>query len=95
VPSAKYGFNLPEFLISGPYVVSFEDSATGPIAVERLRDQVCEQRLDRYPVVVGLGGKDYRAAVEAAFADVPVRLVFPFAGLPFPSPAVMVLQLDR
>ena len=38
--------------------------------------------LDHYPEVVGLGGREYRAAVEAAFAGTPVALDFPFSGLP-------------
>jgi hypothetical protein len=82
VLSAKYGFIAPVFMIPGPYEVSFKYPATNPISLERLRDQVGSQDPDRFSVVVGLGGKDYRAAVEAAFADQPVRLVFPFAGLP-------------
>ncbi len=38
--------------------------------------------LDRYGEVVGLGGKASRAVIEAAFEGTPVRLTFPFAGLP-------------
>ena len=39
-------------------------------------------RLDRYIEVIGLGGKEYRAAVEEAFAEPRVRLSFPYVGLP-------------
>ena len=35
--------------------VSLEYLATGPIAFDRLRQQMREQQLDRYPVIVGLG----------------------------------------
>jgi hypothetical protein len=38
--------------------------------------------LDRYGEVIGLGGKEYRAAMKAAFESTNVRLSFPFAGLP-------------
>jgi hypothetical protein len=38
--------------------------------------------LDRYAEVVGLGGKEYRAAVEGAFRGTAVALRFPFSGLP-------------
>jgi hypothetical protein len=82
VLSAKYGFIAPDFSIPESYEVSFKYPATSPIACDRLRRQVREQQLDRYPVIVGLGGKAYRAAVEAAFADSPTRIVFPFAGMP-------------
>jgi hypothetical protein len=83
VLSAWYGFIAPEFIIPVPYEVSFKHPATGPIAFDRLRQQVREQQLGRYRVIVGLGGKEYRAAIEAAFADSSARLVFPFAVLPW------------
>jgi hypothetical protein len=82
VLSAKYGFIAPDLIVAEPYEVSFKYPVTSPIAIDRLRQQVKEQQFARYPVVVGMGGKEYRAAVEAAFADSPTRLVFPFAGLP-------------
>jgi hypothetical protein len=82
VLSAKYGFIVPEFISRGPYEVSFKYPTTSLIVFDRIRQQVQEQQLDRYPVIVGLGGKAYRATVEAAFTDSPAHLVFPFAGLP-------------
>jgi hypothetical protein len=80
--SAKYGFIATDFMIPEPYEVSFKYPSTNPIAIDGLHLQVREQQLGGYPVIVGLGGKEYRVAVEAAFADSPTRLVFPFAGLP-------------
>lgn len=80
--SAKYGFIAPDFPIPGPYEVTFKRRATHPIAIEALRTQVHDLRLDRFDVIVGLGGKEYRAAIQEAFAGTPVRLEFPFAGLP-------------
>ena len=38
--------------------------------------------LDRYGEVIGLGGKEYRAAIKAAFDGMAVTLTFPLAGLP-------------
>lgn len=38
--------------------------------------------LDRYGDVIGLGGKEYRAAIKAAFEGTGPELSFPFAGLP-------------
>lgn len=80
--SAKYGFLRPTDLIPGPYEVTFKNPSTGPIAIDALRDQVCQMGLDRYAEVVGLGGKEYRAAVEGAFRGTAVALRFPFSGLP-------------
>lgn len=81
VLSARYGFVEPEFEIPGPYEVTFTKAKTRPIGTEALRQQVEDLRLHRYPVVVGLGGAAYRAALSAAFASFPVHLAFPFAGL--------------
>lgn len=79
--SAKYGFMEPAFEIPGWYNVSFKHPSTRPISYQTLRQQAEEAGLDRYPVVVGLGGRVYREAVTAAFASSHGRLVFPFAGL--------------
>jgi hypothetical protein len=80
--SAKYGFIAPDFLIPEPYEVTFNKRQTGPISVEALRQQVVEQNLGRFQRVVGLGGAEYRKALEGAFAGTAVVLDFPFAGLP-------------
>jgi len=80
--SAKYGFVPPDFEIPVPYEVTFDRITPEVVSMTRLREQVAEQRLDRFTVVVGLGGKTYRAVVEAAFAGPASTLVFPFAGLP-------------
>jgi len=82
VLSAKYGFLRPTDVIPGPYEVTFKRSATNPIGVEALREQVGRTGLDRYDEVVGLGGKEYRAAVEAAFEGIAAVLQFPFSGMP-------------
>jgi hypothetical protein len=79
--SAKHGFVRLDLSIPGPYEVSFTRPKTNPIGVGRLRKQVRELGLDRFALVVGLGGKAYRAAIEAAFAGTGLRLAFPFAGL--------------
>jgi hypothetical protein len=80
--SAKYGFLVPDQPIAR-YNVTFKDKQSSQrIAVEALREQIAVQGLDRFPFVVGLGGADYRAVIQAAFAPTSVRLIFPFAGLP-------------
>jgi hypothetical protein len=80
--SAKYGFIDPGFIIPEPYEVTFKRRKTNPVDTDTLRRQVARMGLDQFPVAVGLGGKEYRQAIEAAFATTSVRLEFPFAGLP-------------
>ncbi len=80
--SAKYGFISPDFVLPGPYEVTFKRKSSGPVKTEALKQQVADLRLDRYVDVVGLGGKEYRAAIVAAFEDTVIEPRFPFAGLP-------------
>jgi hypothetical protein len=80
--SAKYGFLRPTDVISGPYNTTFKRKSTNPIAVAALQEQIPKMGLDRYTEVVGLGGKEYRQAITAAFANTSASLTFPFAGLP-------------
>ena len=80
--SAKYGFIKPEFRIPEPYNVTFKRKATGPISVTQLQNQVRTKRLTQFSRIIGLGGKEYRQAIEAAFDGISVELHFPFAGLP-------------
>jgi hypothetical protein len=81
--SAKYGFIEPEFQIPGPYNVTFSRKKTGPrpISTDQLREQVRRRHLDHYATVIGLGGKEYRDAIEDAFGGTTVQLKFPFSGL--------------
>lgn len=79
--SAKYGFLRPEHELDGPYEVTFKKKKSGPISSAVLAQQVQEMHLDHFEEVVGLGGKEYRLAIEQAFAGHP-GLRFPFAGLP-------------
>jgi hypothetical protein len=53
VLSAKYGFTPPDSMIPEPYDVSFKLPSTSPIAFDQLRQQIREQQLGRYPVIVG------------------------------------------
>ena len=79
--SAKYGFISPDFLIPEPYNVTFKRTATHPISVDELRKQVRDQGLNELDEFIGLGGKDYRVRIEAAFSPFGVTVCFPFAGL--------------
>ncbi len=80
--SAKCGFVSPDFLIPGPYNVTFKKRATNPLGLTMLIAQIKELRLDEAPKVIGLGGKEYRAMIERAFAPLDCSPVFPFSGLP-------------
>jgi hypothetical protein len=77
--SAKYGFIDPLFLVPGPYEVTFKSLATQPISPAVLREQA--RALAHASTIIGLGGQDYRAALQDAFSETGVTLVFPFAGL--------------
>ncbi len=90
--SARYGFVPPDYPIPGPYNVTFKRTSTGPVGADQMRRQVKEQGLDRFDTVVGLGGKEYRAMVEDAFAGTHARLEFPFAGLPISKAMQAVKQ---
>lgn len=82
VLSAKYGFLAPDQPITR-YNVTFKDTRSPDrIMVAALRRQITQQGLDRFPLVVGLGGSDYRAVIAEAFAPISTQLIFPFAGLP-------------
>lgn len=80
--SAKYGFISPDFVLPGPYEITFKRKSSGPVKPEALKQQVEDLRLDQYVDVIGLGGKEYRAAIVAAFEDTVIEPRFPFAGLP-------------
>lgn len=79
--SAKYGYIMPDFIIHGGYNVTFKEAKTQPIGFNELKKQVQLLGLDKFDTVVGLGGKEYRAAIIASFLD-RGKLKFPFEGLP-------------
>ena len=79
--SAKYGFINPDFLIPETYNVTFKKRSSGPVSVAELKEQVAVLGLDKFPTVIALGGKEYRAAVREALASTPVRIHAPFERL--------------
>jgi len=82
--SAKYGLISPDFIIPGPYNVTFNVTFNRPsadtVTIEQIQAQAQRLGLERYSTIIGLGGKEYRRILAAAFAPKPVH--FPFAGLP-------------
>ncbi len=79
--SAKYGFIDPEWPIPENYNVTFKRLSTGPVDGASLQQQVRDLQLDQFPVVIGLGGKEYRQMIDNAFGTA-TQVRFPFAGLP-------------
>src|SRR5688572_26222430 len=63
--SAKYGLIEPEFIIPGPYNVSFYDSAA--IGSDELRNQVMRNSLDRFEHAAVLGSEEYWRRVTYSF----------------------------
>ncbi len=80
--SAKYGFIPPDFIIPGPYNVTFKKKSTNPVTVSALIYQVQEQGLHTYERVIGVGGDEYRSIIDKTFAGWGIKVSFPFAGLP-------------
>lgn len=79
--SAKHGLVDPDFVIDEPYDVTFNRKSSHPIDAAGVREQIAPLGLDRFDVVVGLGGRRYREIISEAFRSHAVRLCFPFAGL--------------
>ncbi len=77
--SAKYGFLNPVEKIED-YNVTFKKKKSNPISYEELRNQVEMKGLDKYSIVLVLGGKDYFDAVIAAFSDTGCAVQSPFEG---------------
>ncbi len=80
VLSAKYGFINPDFMIPGPYNVTFKSPSAEVVTISTLQTQARQQGLYDYARIIGLGGKEYRAILTKVFHG--RSLEFPFAGLP-------------
>jgi hypothetical protein len=78
--SAKYGYIEPDFRISGNYNVTFKDLQTNPVSINTLIDQIREKGLAEYPVIYGLGGREYRDLISKSFAVFGRKIEFPFQG---------------
>jgi hypothetical protein len=62
------------------YEVTFKTKSTYPVSVATLRKQAEGSGLFDCNHVIALGGKEYRAVVQEAFAGYPGKLMFPFSG---------------
>lgn len=80
--SAKYGFIGPDFVIPGPYDVTFKRRSSNPISLPELGAQAERLELSDYARVVVLGGKEYRDIVAALLGKTNMEVEFPTAGLP-------------
>ena len=65
--SAKHGFLFPDDKIPGPYNVSFNDKKTKPVSINQLSIQVRKKKLDKYKIIIALGGKNYTHIVNQVF----------------------------
>lgn len=93
--SAKHGFIRPDFIIPGPYNVTFDDPATHPILVPELRKQVLGQQLDRYDQITIVAGRKYIDSAKEAFGGTTERIATPFADLPMGRQMHMMCQEIR
>lgn len=55
--SAKHGFLLPDDIVPDNYDLGFQHKDQEIVTVERLKRQLADKRLDRYPDVIVLGGR--------------------------------------
>lgn len=70
VISARHGFLEPDAVIDA-YDESFSVPESGPITIERLREQAVELGLSRYGAVFALGGWGHIGRVKNAFRGLP------------------------
>lgn len=78
--SAKYGFIEPDFIIPKDYNVSFNNSKSNPIEISELRKQFLKMGLDRYNLIIALGGTNYTKRILEV-VDNPSTVSIPAAGL--------------
>lgn len=78
--SAKYGFVLPEDAIE-KYNVTFKERSSEVVTLSKLKEQIVSKRLNRFGAVQVLGGRDYVARIESAFAGTGLEIKAPLAGL--------------
>jgi hypothetical protein len=93
--SDKYGFIDPDYVIPGPYDVTFNDPRTNPICVDALRAQVGERGLRRFANVIALGGRDHRKMIMQAFEADGASVYCPVAGLGIEEQKRMVREAIR
>lgn len=81
--SAKYGLVAPDFMIEGPYEVTFMDESTGPIGSEALASQMREAGFGKMERITCLAGPDYYLVLRIglSWAGVFVELECPMKGL--------------
>jgi hypothetical protein len=78
--SAKYGFIEPSFIIKEDYNVTFNNSKTNPIKTTELKKQFKKMGLDKYDLVIALGGTNYTERVIEVVGK-NAKVATPAAGL--------------
>jgi hypothetical protein len=89
--SAKFGFMSPDFVIGGPYNVTFKAKKTNPISMEVLSAQVITLGLNRFEKILALGGKGYVEIVGKAFRG--REIINPLSGCK--GNGIMMGRLER
>jgi len=81
--SAKYGLIGPDFIIEGPYEVTFMDESTRPIGSEVLAAQVRVLGFDRLDSIICLAGPEYYLVLRIglSWAGVFVKMECPMKRL--------------
>jgi hypothetical protein len=92
--SAKYGFIEPSFIIPENYDVSFNEPATNPISSSVLKIQVKKKGLEKYHVVIALGGKNYVEIVKEVFMS-GAKVFAPVEGLPIGKAMKLIRSLMK
>ena len=77
--SAKYGFMEPDFIISGPYDVTFNRPQDPCILDADLMKQA--QRYAHFKTVAVLCPKTYANKIEISFSKTTAQLVYPLRGV--------------
>ena len=76
--SAKYGFLFPDDIVPGPYDVSFNSKKSNPISLQDLSKQIKDKNINKYEVLVVLGGKNYNIIIKNILEN--KKLYFPLEG---------------
>lgn len=79
--SAKYGFIAPDFMIPGPYEITFKHPGSGSIPSDRLLAQARDMGLRAWKRILAIGGAEYLERIRNAFAALGIRVCCPFQGL--------------
>jgi len=79
--SAKYGFIVPDFVISSNYNVKLDEIKDRLSFIEKLKEQAEKFGLQNYDKVVVLTGKDYFNVIKRSLQSFGLEICNPLEGL--------------